>query len=118
MKQYPRSEKYDKNWVSENWMGPNPLWLLEELCEHLELKPGMKVLDMGCGKGITSVFLAKEFGVTVFANDLWISATDNLERFKKAGVTDLVYPIHAEAHALPYAQGFFDVAISIDSYTY
>lgn len=118
MKQYPRSEKYDKKWVSENWMGPNPLWLLEELCEHIDLKPGMKVLDMGCGKGITSVFLAKEFGVTVFANDLWISATENLERFREAGVADLVYPIHAEAHALPYAQGFFDAAISIDSYTY
>ncbi len=118
MKQYPRSEKYDKKWVSENWMGPNPLWLLEELCEHIDLTPGMKVLDMGCGKGITSVFLTKEFGVTVFANDLWISATENLERFRKAGVADLVYPIHAEAHALPYAQGFFDAAISIDSYTY
>jgi cyclopropane fatty-acyl-phospholipid synthase-like methyltransferase len=112
MKKYPRTEKYDNNWVSENWMGPNPLWLLEELCEHMELKPGMKVLDMGCGKGITSVFLAKEFGVTVFANDLWISATENLKRFEEAGVAELVFPIHAEAHALPYAEGFFDAAIS------
>lgn len=106
MKKYPRTSKYDNNWISENWMGPHPLWLLEELCERLELEPGMKVLDMGCGKGITSVFLAKEFGVTVFANDLWISATDNLKRFEEAGVADKVFPIHAEAHALPYAEGF------------
>lgn len=118
MREYPRTEKYDNNWVSENWMGPNPLWLLEELCEHIEFKPGMKVLDMGCGKGITSVFLAKEFGVTVFANDLWISATENLKRFEEAGVAELVFPIHAEAHALPYAEGFFDAAISVDSYQY
>ena len=118
MKKYPRTEKYDKSWVSENWMGPNPLWLLEELCEQLELRPGMKVLDMGCGKGITSVFLAKEFGVTVFANDLWISATENLKRFEEAGVAGLVFPIHAEAHALPYADEFFDAAIAIDSYQY
>jgi cyclopropane fatty-acyl-phospholipid synthase-like methyltransferase len=118
MKEYPRTEKYDANWVRENWMGPHPLWLLEELCQHLTLKPGMMVLDMGCGKGITSVFLAKEFGVTVFANDLWISATDNLKRFKEAGVAEQVFPIHAEAHALPYAEGFFDAAISIDSYQY
>jgi hypothetical protein len=41
MKKYPRTEKYDNNWISENWMGPNPLWLLEELCEHLDLKPGV-----------------------------------------------------------------------------
>ncbi|MDR0493757.1 MAG: methyltransferase domain-containing protein [Nitrososphaerota archaeon] len=118
MKRYPKSEKYDVDWIEQNWMGPNPLWLLEDLCGHLNLHPDMKVLDMGCGKGITSVFLAKEYGVTVFANDLWISATDNLRRFEEAGVVDKVFPIHAEAHALPYADGFFDVAISIDSYNY
>jgi len=103
MKHYPRTAKYDPSWIAENWMGPHPLWLLEELCENLDLQPGMKVLDMGCGKGITSVFLAKEYGVTVFANDLWISATDNLRRFDEAGVADRVFPIHAEAHSLPYA---------------
>jgi len=118
MKNYPKTEKYDSDWIEQNWMGPNPLALLEDLCEHLELRPGMKVLDMGCGKGITSIFLAKEYGVTVFANDLWISATDNLRRFNEAGVADKVFPIHAEAHALPYAEGFFDAAIAIDCYHY
>lgn len=118
MKNYPKTAKYEPKWIEENWMGPNPLWLLEELCENLDLRPDMRVLDMGCGKGLTSVFLAKEYGVTVFANDLWISATDNLRRFEKAGVADKVFPIHAEAHALPYADGFFDAAISVDSYHY
>ena len=118
MKKYPRTANYDPDWISENWMGPHPLWLLEELCENLTLRPGMKVLDMGCGKGLTSVFLAKEYGVTVFANDLWISAMDNQRRFEEAGVADRAFPIHAEAHALPYAEGFFDAAISVDSYHY
>ena len=118
MKKYPLTEKYDASWIEKNWMGPNPLWLLEDLCEHMDLKPGMKVLDMGCGKGLTSVFLAKEFGVTVFANDLWISATDNLKRFEETGVADKVFPMHAEAHALPYAEGFFDVVMAIDCYHY
>jgi len=118
MNNYPRTAKYDQAWIEKNWMGPNPLWLLEELCGHLDLKPGMKVLDLGCGKGLTSVFLAKEFGVTVFATDLWIPAADNLRRFEEAGVADKVYPIHAEAHALPYAEGFFDAAVAIDSYEY
>lgn len=118
MKKYPRTEKYDLSWIEQNWMGPHPLWLLEDLCERMDLRTGMKVLDMGCGKGITSVFLAKEYGVTVFANDLWISATENLSRFAEAGVADRVFPIHAEARALPYAEGFFDAAISIDSYHY
>jgi len=118
MNKYPKTGKYDSKWVEDNWMGPNPLQLLEELCNNLKLSPEMKVLDMGCGKGLTSIFLAKEFGVTVFANDLWINPTENLERFITAGVSDKVFPIRAEAHALPYANGFFDVAISIDSYHY
>ena len=29
----------------------------------MELEPGMRVLDMGCGKAISSIFLAKEFDV-------------------------------------------------------
>jgi len=118
MKTYPKTKKYDPNWINENRMGPNPVLLLEELCKNLDLRPGMKVLDMGCGKGLTSIFLAKEYGVTVFANDLWISATDNLKRFEAASVVDKVFPIHAEAHALPYAEGFFDAAVSIGSYHY
>jgi len=118
MKHYPKAETYDPAFVEAYWMGPNPLWLLEELCERLTLEPGMKVLDLGCGKALTSIFLAREFGVTVFATDLWIEATENLARIRQMGVEDLVYPIHAEAHALPYADEFFDVAIAIDSYHY
>ena len=52
MKKYPKTAKYNSNWIEQNWMGPNPLWLLEDLCGYMELHPGMKVLDMGCGKGI------------------------------------------------------------------
>jgi cyclopropane fatty-acyl-phospholipid synthase-like methyltransferase len=73
---------------------------------------------MGCGRAISSIFLAKEFGVQVWANDLWISASDNWGRIREAGVADRVFPIHAEAHALPYAHGFFDAAVSLDAYHY
>ncbi len=115
---FPRSSKYDPEWVLRGWMGPNVLWLTEWLCEKMELKPGMRVLDMGCGKALSSVFLAKEFGVQVFANDLWISATENWQRIKDAGMANEIIPIHAEAHELPYAEGFFDAIVSLDSYTY
>ena len=118
MPQFPLSAKYDAQWLCQNEMGPCSLWLCEFLMEKMTLKPGMRVLDMGCGKGLTSVFLAKEFGVTVFANDLWIPAAENLKRFEEAGVADKVFPIHAEAHALPYAEGFFDAVIAVDCYHY
>ena len=100
------------------YIGPNCIVLIEELCKKMTLKPGMRVLDMGCGAGFTSIILAKEFGVTVFANDLWFNPTDNYQCFIKANVDDKVFPIQAEAHKLPYAKGFFDAIISIDSYHY
>ncbi|MBI9014681.1 MAG: class I SAM-dependent methyltransferase [Clostridiales bacterium] len=99
-------------------MGCHNLWLVESLARMMKLKPGMKVLDMGCGKAMTSIFLAKEFGVTVFANDLWISPDENWERICEAGVEDLVFPIKAEAHDLPYAKNFFDAIISVNSYQF
>lgn len=57
----------------------------------MTLKPGMRILDMGCGNALTSIFLAKEFGVTVFANDLWVSPTDNWKRICNEGVENLVF---------------------------
>lgn len=115
---YPRSSRYDPAWVVEHSMRPHPLWLAEALSEVVELRPGLRVLDLGCGKAITSIFLAQEFGVQVWATDLWIAATENWRRVQQAGVEDRVFPIHAEAHALPFADGFFDVVVSLDAYQY
>jgi cyclopropane fatty-acyl-phospholipid synthase-like methyltransferase len=86
--------------------------------EALDLKPGMRVLDLGCGRAMSSIFLHRELGVQVWATDLWFSATDNLQCIRDAGVSEGVYPVHAEAHALPFATGFFDAIVSIDSFQY
>ncbi|MCQ6563514.1 SAM-dependent methyltransferase [Paenibacillus mendelii] len=115
---FPLTANYDPSWINENKMGPNPLWLVEELVREMNLTPGMKVLDLGCGKGLTSIFLAKEFGVQVWASDLWIDPTENLSRIRTAGVESLVYPIKAEAHSMPFPDEFFDCIISIDAYHY
>jgi SAM-dependent methyltransferase len=115
---FPRSSRYEPEWVFANNMGPNALWLTEWLAQAMHLERDMRVLDMGCGKAISSIFLAAEYGVEVWANDLWISAGENWQRIREAGLERRVHPIHAEAHALPYAEGFFDAALSMDSYQY
>jgi cyclopropane fatty-acyl-phospholipid synthase-like methyltransferase len=115
---FPRSSRYDGRWIVDNLMGPHVLWLAEYLCEALELRPGMRVLDLGCGKAISSIFFAKEFAVEVVAADLWIDASDNARRIEAAGVGGRVVPVHAEAHALPFEQDAFDAIVSLDAYQY
>src|SRR4051795_7678939 len=94
--------------------GANVLWLTEWLAGAMDLRPGMRVLDLGCGRAASSIFLAREFGVQVFATDLWISASENLLRIADAGLQDRVFPVHSDARALPYAGEFFDAVISLD----
>ncbi|MBI1928884.1 class I SAM-dependent methyltransferase [Candidatus Poribacteria bacterium] len=118
---FPLSSKYDQQWVLENRMGPNPMWLAEWLSEAMDFKPGLRVLDLGCGTAITSIFLAKEFGVQVWATDssTWTKIADeNWPRIREASAADTVVPIRADAHALPYAEEFFDAMVSIDAYHY
>lgn len=115
---YTRSNAYEPAWVIENQMGPNALWLTESLTDVMLIEPGMKVLDLGCGRAMSSIFLAREFGARVWATDLWIAAADNQERIVGAGVSNLVTPVHAEAHTLPFDAGFFDAIVSFDAYQY
>lgn len=85
---YPRANRYDAAWVIRNQMGPNALWLAESLGEIMTIEPGMRVLDLGCGRAMSSIFIAREFGAQVWATDLWIPAAENQERIVEAGLTD------------------------------
>ena len=93
-RRFPRSSKYAFEWIKEGSMGSNVLWMTEWLCERLDLRPGMRVLDLGCGRAKSSIFLAREFGVEVWATDLWIAATENWQRIRDAGLENAVFPLH------------------------
>src|SRR3954471_10617670 len=116
---FPRASAYDPRWIiAAASGGANALWLTEWLAPAPALRPTMRVLDLGCGRAMSSVFLHREFGVQVWATDLWFSPADNLQRVRDAGVDDGVFPIQADARALPFATGFFDAIVCIDSFVY
>jgi cyclopropane fatty-acyl-phospholipid synthase-like methyltransferase len=116
---FPRTSRYHPEWIIAGASsGSNSLWLTEWLAEALDLRPGMRVLDLGCGRGASSIFLCREFGVQVWATDLWFSASERLQRTRDAGVEEGVFPIYADARSLPFATEFFDAIVSIDSFMY
>src|SRR6516165_8685261 len=116
---FPLASAYNPEWVLASVSGAaNPLWMTEWLAEALDLRSGMRVLDLGCGRAMSSIFLRREFGVQVWATDLWFSASENLQRIQDAGVEGGVFPIHADARSLPFAEGFFDAIVCIDSFVY
>jgi SAM-dependent methyltransferase len=116
---FPRSSRYHPEWVMASVSGgANSLWITEWLAAALDLRPGMRVLDLGCGRAASSIFLRREYGVEVWATDLWFSASENGQRIRDAGVGDGVFPIHADARSLPFASDFFDAIVSIDSFVY
>jgi SAM-dependent methyltransferase len=116
--QFPRASAYDPIWVHHNLMGPNALWLLEGLTQVVNFGPYRRVLDLGCGAAVTSIFLAREFGCQVWAADLWIDPSANWARVEEAGLAGQVHPVEVEAHRLPFPAGFFDAVVSIDAYHY
>jgi SAM-dependent methyltransferase len=116
---FPRASKYNPAWVLASASGgANVLWLTEWLAGAMDLRPGMRVLDLGCGRAVSSIFLRREFGVQVWAADLWFSAAENSERIRDAAVDDGVFALHANARALPFTPNFFDAIVSLDSFFY
>lgn len=116
---YIRSQTYNIPELQAKIMGPNPVKLEEELLLHCEIPPNSIVCDLGSGQGLTSLFLVKEYGFTVYATDLWSDPEDNRKFFRKMGLSDeQIIPIKADATALPFEEEFFDAIISTDSYNY
>lgn len=101
--QFPRSSRYHPEWIRAGVSGgANPLWMSEWLAQALDLRAGMRVLDLGCGRAMSSIFLHREFGVQVWAVDLMCSVSQNLQRIRDADVEQGVFPIHVDARALPF----------------
>ncbi len=114
---YELSKKYDTPELQSKIMGPNPVKLEEELLIGHEIPKGAVVCDLGSGQGLTSVFLAKEYGFKVYAADLWSDPEENGVFFSEMGLSEeQIIPVKADATDLPFDKEFFDAVVSTDSY--
>jgi ubiquinone/menaquinone biosynthesis C-methylase UbiE len=98
-------------WGATKHMGG--LKATKELIESCHIKKDTYVLDVGCGVGVTSCYLAKNYGckvVGVDISEMMIYRAN--ERRKREHVEDRVEFRVADVQNLPFENDIFDVVIS------
>ncbi len=84
---------------------------LEVICRKLGLRPGMRLLDVGCGWGALVVYAAAEYGVTCVGVTLSSEQASWAERLaKEAGVGDRVTILQRDYREV---DGRFDAIASV-----
>jgi len=85
----------------------------ERLIDLCQIKAGDYVLDVGCGVGATSVYLAKQVGCRVMGVDILPRMVDRAQELAdKQEVSHLVAFREADAQELPFPDNHFDVVIT------
>lgn len=116
---YPELQGYSRNDIYEGTMGGGALYLAAKMARTMHLQAGQIVLDLGCGRGVTSAFLAKVYGVTVIAADLWHEASIIDETIQTRGLRGRVIPLHLDAvGVLPFAADYFDAIFCQNSLSF
>ncbi|MCD1293546.1 hypothetical protein CUJ83_00860 [Methanocella sp. CWC-04] len=112
--------------INEKIIDPCRIWELTGITKHLggigatkrlaelcDIKPGQRVLEIGCGTGYTSCMLAKKYQANIVAIDISSKLLCLAKkRAVRENVDDRVIFINADARTLPLKDCSFDVAIA------
>ena len=107
---YPEVSSYswDEVYGHGDNMAPGGLYLASQIAQPLNLRRGDRVLDLACGKGDSSIFLAKHFGVSVVCFDAWTSASYLSRKIEAVGLGNAVLPLDLDAtQQLPFPDDYF-----------
>jgi len=112
---YPELSSFTK---ADIWrdIGPGGLYLVSLLAKKLDLSPNALVLDLGCGSGMSSLYLADNFKVKVIAADLWRDPTVTARNIESRGHRGDIIPLKLDAsEPLPFAEDYFDAILCINN---
>jgi len=91
---------------------PGGMALSERLGRALDLKPGVRVLDVAAGQGTSAIHLAKTFGCDVLGVDLGAESVRKANAAAaQAGAGDLARFVSGDAERLPVDDAAFDAVV-------
>lgn len=98
--------------LGKNVINPGGLAGRDRLVAKLDIKPGSRILEIGCGSGHTACYIAQRFHCQVTAVDLSESMIRAARRrVAEAGLEAQVRCENADICWLPFAEGSFDYVI-------
>merc|ERR1711872_954032 len=86
--------------------------------DQMNLKPGMNVMDIGCGIGGSAFLMAERFGVNVYGIDLSTNMLAIADRYRRKMDAEVKYRVQFhmdDATKMDYPKEFFDVVYSRDA---
>lgn len=109
---------FDYDLIKSRSMSGNTFLATEILLNQIKLPPNAKILDLACGKALSSLYIARNTDALIFSVDNTISVNDNFQFLKSEGLEERVTPLACEARNLPFADQFFDAIFCINSISY
>ena len=107
-------------WEAGTWRRSQAIRNMDELvAAELQVRPGDRVLDAGCGVGGTSLFLAENHGADVVGITIAKEQLARARRFAARSRAALAPRFHyADYLCTPFADGCFDGVFAIESACY
>jgi ubiquinone/menaquinone biosynthesis C-methylase UbiE len=103
-------------------MEAHHLNITEQTIRIMDLKPGERVLDLGCGTGWATRLLARLVGEGPegFGQVIGIDISDEMIRRGRAASRDFenVLFVWGSAQQIPWEENFFDKVLSVESFYY
>ncbi len=118
---YPELASYSRKEIygHGDQLSPGGLFLASRMARKLDLRPGDVVLDVGCGFGASSIFLADRYDVDVVALDIGVPAATVAERADAKGYADRIQPLNCDVtKPLPFANKYFDAICCMTCFHY
>jgi cyclopropane fatty-acyl-phospholipid synthase-like methyltransferase len=107
----------NQDWIQQHSLGGNTYMLTQRLIEQLLPFKIRRILDLGGGKCLSAILLAEKLGAEVWAVDKNINVSENYQMLRQFKALPII-PLQLDVNHLPFAHGYFDCIVSINSIQY